>query len=87
MLYCDQALPLGDVQLWQLAAGTLVKACEAVFSVIFRNCVNDPNMLEVLPGWLKAARLSFEWCGWHSTFPGVMVRFSFGFLEIQAGHG
>eukprot|EP00439_Symbiodinium_sp_Y106_P059594 s4489_g8.t1 len=61
MLYCDQALPLGDVQLWQLAAGTLVKACEAVFSVIFRNCVNDPNMLEVLPGWLKAARLSFEW--------------------------
>ena len=48
---------------------------------------NQHLLLEVLPGWLKAARLSFEWCGWHSTFPGVMVRFSFGFLEIQAGHG
>eukprot|EP00439_Symbiodinium_sp_Y106_P055880 s1350_g7.t2 len=55
-----KALPLGDVQLWQLTAGTLVKACEAAGVLVSIRCLL--SSVEALPDRCEIAQLPWVRC-------------------------
>ncbi|CAE8634533.1 unnamed protein product [Polarella glacialis] len=65
LLFCDRALPLGDVRLWQAAAGALYEGSGPAFAYLLGDSASDAaaasQSLQVLANWLRATRLSFEW--------------------------
>mmetsp|Transcript_46141 Transcript_46141/g.147360 ORF Transcript_46141/g.147360 Transcript_46141/m.147360 type:complete len:996 (+) Transcript_46141:54-3041(+) len=68
LLFCERALPLSDVALWQHSAAGLLEACGPVINHLLSAALTPgagatyvSRALQVLAAWLRAARLAFEW--------------------------